>query len=485
MRYSMLVYISKMGRTLLEAEQYLKTDPEDALRAEIIQSGQQMLEQIRTVLEQHSGDLCSNIPLTRLAEIEMLWGSGDERLDVRLEEFIQDLPEQISCQVRAVFYAELGEKWDAMESVYWYMRDDPRFDPVVVRTPVGRVVEQDGKREQEIIYKDFLTPMGIPSLGYEQYNIEEDCPELAFISQPYESCTLEQFWPEYIAKHTRLVYLYYGILGPVFEDTAEPLCQLPVYRYAWKVVGASERHFRYYCKYAQNGGGNMMVTGLPKFDPTISLKEDFKDIPEDWKSAIEGRRVILWNNWYDVSRSSFKYFDDIAGWLQEHNDCAVIWRAHPMIDTVTKLYYPPEVYSRLQKNIAHARAMPNMIYDDQVSYEAAFACSDAMISDYSSLMFQYILLDRPTLWMKHPGVNGPFNGRMLNDQYIIDWRWMEEANRSEEVIAFLERIEQGTDLKADLRRRVLQRDLPLADGHCGERTCEALWDAMRQEDFGH
>lgn len=483
MRYSMLVYMSKMGKTLLEAAQYLRTAPEDALRAEIVESGRQMLAQIREVLEGHRDDLHSEAPLVQLSEIEGSWEGVGEGLESQLEQFVQSLPEQVSYQVRAVFFAELGEKWDAMESVYEFMRDDPRFDPVVVRTPVGRVVERDGKREQEIIYKDFLTPMGVPSLDYDQYNIEEDCPELAFISQPYESCTLEQFWPEYITKHSRLVYANYGVLGPVFEDSALPLCKLPVYRYAWKVLGASERHYRYYRKYAENGGGNMLVTGIPKFDPIVRLNTHPLTVPESWEPALHGRRIILWNTWYDPSRSSFSYFDEIVDWLQVHDDCAVIWRPHPMMDTVTKLYYPPEVYVKLQKNIERAKNTPNMVYDEQVSYETAFSCSNAMISDYSSLMFQYLLLDKPTLWMKHKGVYGPFDGRMLDNEYIIDWRWMEEAESIEGVLDFLERSRKGLDQKADIRRKMLQRDLPLADGRCGERICDALWDIMHREDL--
>jgi len=479
----MMVYITKMSRTLMEAAQYLRNVPGNDLRAELLENGRQMLAQIRDVLERHKDDLCSEFPLIQLTKIEAQWDAAGEKLEEQLKQFMQELPQDISYQVRAVFFAELGEKWDSMASVYEYMRDDFRFDPVIVRTPVGRVVERDGKREQEIIYKDFLTPMGTPSLGFDQYNIELDCPELAFISQPYESATLKQFWPESIAKYTRLVHLQYGVLGPVFEDSAESLCRLPVYRYAWKVIGASERHYRYYRKYAQNGGSNMLVTGIPKFDPIIRLKKNRKAVPDSWKPALAGKKVILWNNWYDLSHSSFAYFGPISEWLQAHADCTIIWRTHPMMDTVTKLYDPPEFYTQLQENIAQAKAMPNMIYDDQVSYEASFSCSDAMISDYSSLMFQYLLLDRPTLWMKHKGAFGPFTGHMLENEYIIDWRWMEEAERVEDVLEFLNRVRQGMDQKADIRRMVLQRDLPLADGHCGERICDALWTMMHQEDF--
>ena len=281
MRYSMLVYLTNMGRTMFEAAQYLRTAEDGPIKKELLENGEQMITQIKVELERHCGDLRTSLPLERLQNIGRLWsdaGCGSE-LEAALKEFSLKLPEEVTYQVRAVFFAELGEKWDSMESVYEFMRDDPRFDPVVVLTPVYRVVNRNGKQEKEVIYKDYLTPLGIPFLDYDKYSLEEDCPDLAFISQPYEGCTPKEFWPEYIAKHTRLVYLNYGMLGYVFADSAKTLCQLPVFRYAWKVIGASDNFYRYYCKYAFNGGGNMVVTGLPKFDPVIRLKEQSGEVP--------------------------------------------------------------------------------------------------------------------------------------------------------------------------------------------------------------
>lgn len=484
MRYSMLVYLVKMSRTLLEAAEYLRTAPEDNLRQELLANGNQMLSQIRSELEAHSADLLSDAPLQQLANIETLWAQNADTLPQQLTQFIQTLPKQINYHIRAVFFAELGEKWDAMDSVYQFMRNDPRFDPVVVRTPVGRTVNRDGKQEQEIIYKDFLTPMGIPSLDYDQYSIEDDCPELAFISQPYESCTLPQFWPESIAKYTRLVYLFYYIPCLIFQESPQSLCQMDVYRYAWKVIGASERHYRYYRKYALNCGSNMMVTGLAKFDPVIDLKEHGTKLPDGWNSKIKNKTVFLWNTWYSMHGSSLRYFDAIVQWFQTHEDCALIWRPHPMTDTVTKLYYPADVYGKLQQQIQLIENMPNAIYDRETSCDASFSCSDALISDYSSLMFQYLLLNRPVLWTKAPnGTNGPYSTMKEND-YIIDWKWMEEANSETDCLKFMERIRNGQDVKQSLRNKVLERDMPLADGHCGERICQTLWDSIHQEDCG-
>ena len=86
MRYSMLVYISKMGKTLLEAAEYLRAAPADALRTEIVENGRQMLAQIREVLEQYRDDLRSETPLKQLAKIENAWGKEDRNLGAQLRQ---------------------------------------------------------------------------------------------------------------------------------------------------------------------------------------------------------------------------------------------------------------------------------------------------------------------------------------------------------------------------------------------------------------
>lgn len=478
MRYSLLVYIRNMGKTLLEASQYLRVNPESGMEKELVENGRLMLEQIRLVLEQHAGDLKSESLLETLGGIERHWGSGAADLEMYLDRFIQALPEEISFQVRAVFFAELGGKWDSMASVYEYMEKDSRFDPVVVRTPVWRFVMRDGKQEEEIIYKDFLTPMGIPSLGYNQYDIEEDCPDLAFISQPYEGATMERFWPENIAKHTRLVYLPYWAPHLITNGLEKTLCQMRVHEYAWKICGTSEKLYQYYCKYAANGGNNMLVTGIPKFDFVVRLKEKNMEIPQAWQPVVAGKKVFLWNTWYVFHATSIRHFHQIVDWFREHDDCVLIWRPHPMLDAVTKLQGTPEEYQKLQEYVSIIKELPNTIYDEETSYAASFACSDALISDLSSMVFQYLLLDKPVLWMTGP--NGPCGE---DTDFFIDWRWMEYAAGPHEIHRFLERIRQGIDQKKEMRSHVLQRDLPLADGHCGERISEQLYKLIQKEDF--
>ena len=180
-----------MGKTLLEAAKYLRTSENRELQADLLENGRQMIGQICSELKRYGSDLYSSIPLELIRCIDGLGNKTgkSEELEDTLRKFIQILPNEIKYQVRAVFFAELGEKWDSMESVYQFMRNDPRFDPVVVLTPIYRVVNQNGTQRKEVIYKDYLTSLGVPFLDYDKYSLTEDYPDLAFISKPYERCT--------------------------------------------------------------------------------------------------------------------------------------------------------------------------------------------------------------------------------------------------------------------------------------------------------
>lgn len=475
MRYSMLVHLTKMARTLQEAAAYIDTAPDgDPLCPELLSNGVKMLEQINSEITRHRDDLQDPVLLEHLNAAKALWDEGGDALQGALEAFAQTLPEAMRYQVRAVFFTGLGSTWDAMESVYTYMRDDPRFDPVVVLVPVFRQVQQNGEVKREVTYRDYLTPLGITFLPYDQYSLEDDCPDLAFTNQPYESVVPEVFWPENIARYTRLVYLSYYLPDKVAATTVNTLAQLPVYRFAWKVVCSNEKHYKFYYRHSAAKGANALLTGAPKTDPFVALRMKTISLPDGW-NCLQGKTVFLWNSWYDLSVSSLRHFDVLMEWFVEHKDCALIWRTHPMTDTVTKLYYPSQ-YPVYQENLKRARTLENVVLDTEISCMVAFSVSNAMISDYSSLLPQYLFLDKPALWIK--GADFHFTG-----EEFIESRWMEEAENSDDILDFMERVRAGADRNAELRNIIRKRDLPLADGHCGERLCNALWKALHQEDI--
>lgn len=145
-----------------------------------------------------------------------------------------------------------------------------------------------------------------------------------------------------------------------------------------------------------------------------------------------------------------------------------------MTETVVKLY-SPERYSDLRQYFSLVGHASNMILDRETSYLPAFSCSNAQISDHSSLMQQYLPMDKPLLWVDTLAPS-------MTKEEFISTKWMERASTAEEVLQFLDHVTAGKDVNAQLRKQVYDQELSTADGHCGARVCSRLWDCLHRED---
>ena len=90
-------------------------------------------------------------------------------------------------------------------------------------------------------------------------------------------------------------------------------------------------------------------------------------------------------------------------------------------------------------------------------------------------MQQYLLMDKPLLWINTLATD-------LTGEEFVSTKWMERADNAEEVICFLDQIRFGKDATAEVRKSIIQKDIPFADGRCGERVCRILWEKMLIED---
>lgn len=478
MRFSRLVQLDEVCRTLTEAAEYIHSSGNSELCQDLIQSGAQMFGQIETILRQAQPDWKNTTPMDLLEQVQTQWRLPlPDDVAERLEHLRRSMREDISVQIRAVFFAELGGKWDSMDSVYQTMRQDPRFDPVVVLTPIFRAREIDGETKAEIVYEDYLTGMGIPFQNYWEYNPEQDCPELAFTCQPYESVTTPEFWAENIVKYTRLVYLPYFIPHMMYSDSRAALCNMPIHAYAWRIAGSSQRFADYFARYSKRHGENLMVTGIPKMDYAVHLKQNPCGIPQAWQPKVEGRTVILWNTWFDGNASSLDLLDQMLPWFAAHQEYALIWRPHPMSEAVMKLH-EPEQYRKLERMMDTVRTGSNLVLDTEPEYGPSFVCSHGQVSDFSSMMIQYLLLDKPLLWVQIPGKTLAVK---TSEEQMVSNHWMEQATDCEGIIAFLERVRRGEDPNRAIRAEVRAQYLPLADGNAAERICDHLWKALFSE----
>ena len=126
MRFSRYVQLDQVCCTLMEAVDYIQGQDDSNLCRELLDHGTQMLQEFHAVLMQYQSDWKNTKTKELLDEIIAEWQYPlSDTITERLEELRISLKEDIVIQIRAVFFAELGGKWDSMASVYSYMCQDP------------------------------------------------------------------------------------------------------------------------------------------------------------------------------------------------------------------------------------------------------------------------------------------------------------------------------------------------------------------------
>lgn len=383
----------------------------------------------------------------------------------------------LSYKISILFVAELASKWDAMESVYkaFKKRDDCEVE--VVLEPVFRAARlASGETESETIYDDWLTPLGIKHIPYKEYNFDEKRPDITFITQPYESETIPEFWPENIARYSRLVYIPFNtVLKLVSTTDYHNAFKLPILNHAWRIVCQSDRMKEYYRRYAPQNANKVIVTGLPKWDYAMVHDRGNTPCPEEWKEKIAGKKVFLYSTHYtDQFATMSSENRGVINFFLGRTDCALIWRPHPMTESVNK-QYNPENYARYKANETAALKSSNVIIDRDPSYANAFVWSDILISGENSLLAQYLLARKPIILrtpdLQANDISGLFEFLKLPFFY-------NRESLSQIVSLFI----ADPEANKKNREQLLEKFFSHANGHVGHVVCDTMMRMFYREE---
>lgn len=485
MRYNNYKIVSELCNSVYEAVTYMHNEK----NTELLQDCRDVVSVISSMINENKASASSEI-IKLTDKINCILNS--ENIDFEkissLKEDCENLKElcrtDINYKFRVLFVAELAGKWDSMESVYraFKARNDCEVDVVI--EPIFRSINlPEGKTRTETVYVDYLTPMGISHILYKDYDFEKMQPDITFISQPYESVTIPMFHPENIAKYSRLVYLPYFTaltINPRISSSYDSFFKLNTQKYSWKIACQSEIMKQYYKNAGSEKGRNIVVSGIPKWDYVIGKTKQDVAIPEKWKKRIDGRKVFLWNTHFTSTATSLiESVNAMVEIFENNSDIALIWRPHPMTETIIKVYQP-EMHKDYLNTIKRVNAAQNIIVDTGESYLPAFVCSDAFITVFSSLLEQYLLTDKPILLSMNEPVSAAKRKFTTVDR-LFDFSLIPMAHTTEEIKEFIDKIVSGEDEWREDRSKLIKQYFPNADGKTGERLADYLIDELIKE----
>ena len=248
-------------------------------------------------------------------------------------------------QYKVLFLPYIPSTWDALEGIYASFAQDERFITNIVIMPAHRY-NASGRVS---LYQDFLTEKNIPHTSYTKYDIEQDKPDIVFSNFPFDLLLEEPFYAEHIRQHCKmLVYVpYFGALSGFANYYQEKIYNLPMHLLADRIIVQSELMVKAYERHCPGPKGRYLPLGVPKIDSYKKNAEEALRKPKaDWLEKINKRKVFLLDTHYNIHSLNRKLpgnricnltlliLKPILDYFSKHNELFLIWRPHPLQETL-------------------------------------------------------------------------------------------------------------------------------------------------------
>ena len=376
-----------------------------------------------------------------------------------------------SIPMKVVFFAQEKATWSSLKSVYETMKNDSRFDVTLVYVQGHRQNNLNKDTNSGILeYADY------PIVSEEEYCIEKEKPFIAFYTVPY-SFVSEKYRIDYVSKVVPYcIWIPYGFtLESEIPDLVRLRYKIAMQYLAWRVICDDEFGVKLAQKYAWNGGVNFVPLGNPRID-LLRAEQSVSEVAycEKIRRFANGRKVILWNTHHSISddcsmfSSWTKFGHTLLDLWDKSKDFFVIWRPHPLFYEALRKYEGDEKYNAIMKRVEE---MENVIFDDNPSYLSAFRAADCLLSDASSLLKEFLYIDKPVFWTVAE------RGQVINDNILKCVVAIDNETQMKQELADLAR---GEDHKKEYRQQYLQQYT--SNGlSIGEKIVNYVYDEILRE----
>lgn len=375
-----------MSLTLMEDEKQLIQMLEDCQQAAVA---------IGETVERDLPDNESIVPLLE-EYCEEAFGLAESQEDTFLEKAVQvlngltdrvkELLTELPSTYHIVFMPYKASMWDSLESIWRACKEDERCECFVMPIPY---YEFNSKTNRWVYaYDGEQFPEDVPIVRYQDYSLELNRPDVAYLHNPYDDCNLvtrvdPQYYSKELKRHIKeLVYVpYYVTTGFISPEHLA----LPVYRNMDYMVVQSE--YAKSCCREMNYYDKILPFGSPKLDRVIKFCQDGAIIPESWKPLLDGKKVLMLNTsigcfLYEGS-AYLKKIKRLCKTINDQKRMALIWRPHPLLEATIKSMRPHLLseFNDLKKYFLENKIG---ILDETSDISRAVAISDGYVGEEGS-----------------------------------------------------------------------------------------------------
>lgn len=353
---------------------------------------------------------------------------------------ITELYIRINCKrkthekIKVGFIVQLAEScWDKQVDVFNEMRNRSDFDVKLLVVPKNRFSTVD--QYEEYVDNYFLKNYPIYSVKVFEnntlINIKKMKFDYVFYPRPYDAYLPKGIRSTDLVKFTRCCYIPYGYsLSDSFND-----CNIdnPFFDNIYMEFTESEYIktllYTKYKKSCDKGIRFFEYLGYPCLKKYIEMNPSLEIMTITWTPR--------WS--YDVNHggSNFiEYKDDFLNFCRKRtSDINVIFRPHPMMfdELVSKCFITLDEKEKYMEEL-----IKNKVVIDMVSpIDEVLAKTNILITDFSSIIYQFFLTNRPIIYCKKT-IEFNESGREFESLLY-------EANSWTDVETFCKQLMNGND----------------------------------------
>ena len=354
-----------------------------------------------------------------------------------------------SGKIKVVFLVNVISVWTKQEPVYEAMKNDERFEPIILCVP-------------EYIYHYHSTYTYFERNGYNAINAYDEktkkfydlrslSPDYVFYSKSYNGVLPPEYRSDVVSSYAKICLIPYAMSADIAGADEFPLnenfCRNVYCYYAeWEECKIFfEQKFKKNC---MAGLQRAVNTGYPGLSNIIRHKKEYS---KSWNFS-KGSYRVLWTSRWD-NENVFAYRDAFIGYAAKHDKIDFLFRPHPLLYTklIEKGYMTEaDVESDRNKVMNVLEHIPNVKIDKEPEYMTTLWNADVLIADYSSMIFEYFITGKPVIYCQDINIGHDIAG--ANKIYKTFY----DAKDFDDILMYIERLEKGIDPLREARAEAIK-----------------------------
>lgn len=374
-------------------------------------------------------------------------------------------------KINVVFVCHRPAVWESLHSVYDALEADARYNVYIVAIPNKKELSQlwlnHEVYESEGAEKYWAAYGCINGYNYETkewFDLRKLEPDYVFFQQPYNITRSEGYKSWNVAQYAKICYLNY--FSPVSFGTLYDECTPTDFLrdISFYFTQNKRDHEFILDRYKRIGfqDTKCIMTGYPRYDILNMIKGDCNL----WSDKDHKRFRLIWTPRWTTNEGNchfFEFKDRLIDFCME-NDIELAFRPHPQ---AFKEWASTGEFSLEEQNkLRSIFDLDDRLHlDESPNYLDLFYSSDCLLTDLSSIMYDYFLTAKPVVYSMGNSLNDV--AELLQDGLYKVQDWGETKKILLDLIL-------GKDSLLDTRKKVIEKAYYMNNNGAGNEIASIL-----------